>query len=223
MRKKAFIFDIDGTLVNAYPAIIDSFNYTMRKIGYPEERPDVIRRAVGWGDARLLGFFVAPQHLNTALEIYRKHHAKSLPKKALLMPYSRSLLSCLRSKGLKLCVASNRPTYFTDLVLKSLKIFDLFDHILCADKLKFGKPNPLMLNTLARKMGLKKEFICYVGDMVIDVETGKRAGIDTIAVATGSSSIKELKKAKPVRVFKNLRNLKTACLHMACDKGCPNS
>ena len=48
MHKKLFIFDLDGTLVNAYPAIISSFNFTMSKLGYRPKKEAVIKRAVGW-------------------------------------------------------------------------------------------------------------------------------------------------------------------------------
>jgi len=55
------IFDLDGTLLDAYGAIIESFNYTMRKVGCPKRDSLTIRRAVGWGDEFLLRPFVERQ------------------------------------------------------------------------------------------------------------------------------------------------------------------
>ena len=55
---KLIIFDLDGTLLDAYRAIVRSFNYTMGRLGYPAQDALVIRRAVGWGDARLLKPFI---------------------------------------------------------------------------------------------------------------------------------------------------------------------
>jgi len=60
---KLIIFDLDGTLVNAYPAIIKSFNYTMQKLGYPKQSNLNIRRAVGWGDDNLLKPFLNSKDL----------------------------------------------------------------------------------------------------------------------------------------------------------------
>jgi len=57
-RIKLIIFDLDGTLVDAYPAIISSFNYTMQKLNYPVQDVLTIRRAVGWGDENLLRPFI---------------------------------------------------------------------------------------------------------------------------------------------------------------------
>ena len=51
---KLIIFDLDGTLIDAYQPIIDSFNFTMKKLGLPLKNKTVIRKAVGWGDEMLL-------------------------------------------------------------------------------------------------------------------------------------------------------------------------
>ena len=61
-RIKLIIFDLDGTLVNAYPAIVQSFNFMRRKFGWPPVGERAIRRAVGWGDRNLLRPFVKEQY-----------------------------------------------------------------------------------------------------------------------------------------------------------------
>ena len=77
---KLVIFDLDGTLVDAYPAIIKSFNYAMQKLGYPAQDGLIIRRAVGHGDGGLLRPFVRRQDIKPALRIYRRHHKIALVK-----------------------------------------------------------------------------------------------------------------------------------------------
>ncbi len=69
------IFDLDGTLIDAYPAITESFNYVMRGFGYPVRSPRVIRGAVGWGDRNLLAPFVREKDLGRMLVAYRRHHS----------------------------------------------------------------------------------------------------------------------------------------------------
>ncbi len=211
MTKKLFIFDLDGTLVDAYAAIAISFNFTMKRLGYPVVRESVIRKAVGWGDENLLRPFVMKKDLKKALRIYRAHHAISLKKHVRWLSHALALLRCLKTKGAKLAIASNRPTRFTGIILKVLGGRALFDKVLCADKLKAGKPDPLILNEIVRALKVPRQEALYVGDMVIDVQTGKRARIDTAAVATGSSSQAELRKAKPTYLYKDLRYLKSAC------------
>ena len=77
---KLVAFDLDGTLVNAYPAIVKSFNFTMRKMGRPGQSDLTIRRAVGWGDTNLIRPFVSRDDLDEAMATYRNHHKTSLTK-----------------------------------------------------------------------------------------------------------------------------------------------
>ena len=49
-RIKLIIFDLDGTLVNAYAAVASSINFTLKRMGFPVRDSYTIRRAVGWGD-----------------------------------------------------------------------------------------------------------------------------------------------------------------------------
>lgn len=210
-KKDLFIFDVDGTLVDAYPAIVSSFNFTMRRLGYPERPAAVIRAAVGAGDVFLLKPFVPGEDLNQAVRIYRRHHREALKKHARWMPHARTLLSCLKKKKIKMAVASNRPTEFTRIILRTLRGEVFFDKVLCADRLPYRKPHPLILNTIVRALGVPKSDAVYVGDMVIDIRTGKRAGIETVAIGTGSHSYSTLKRSDPEYLFKDLRVLKNSC------------
>ena len=211
MTKKLFIFDLDGTLVDAYAAIISSFNFTLRALGVKTQDEKTIKKAVGWGDQKLLEPFVPAKDLKKALAIYRKHHLHSLKIGTHWLPAAQELLRCLKKNGKGLAIASNRPARFTKIILRSLGALKFFDRVLCADQLKFGKPHPLILNKLIRVFGVSKQDVLYVGDMAIDVQTGKRSGVATAAVATGSSTVLELKKARPTYLFKNLAALKSEC------------
>lgn len=194
---KLIIFDLDGTLIDAYPAIIGSFNFCMKRLGYPQQPAAVIRRAVGKGDMQLLKPFVRPRDAQKALALYRAHHAAELREKARLYPGAASLLRQLRKRGYKLAVASNRPTKFSRIVLAHLGIRKYFDRVLCKDKLRYGKPHPLILNTIMRSFAVKPEETLYVGDMVIDAQAGRRAHVRTVVVTTGSSTRAELLKEEP--------------------------
>ena len=204
---KLIIFDLDGTLVDAYLAIIKSFNYAMQKMGYPKQDALTIRRAVGWGDENLLMPFVREKDLKLALKIYRQHHKTSLVKYSCLFPRVKKLLIYLKNKGYKLAVASNRPTEFSWILIRHLGLRKYFDYVLCADKLRHIKPHPEILNKIMKKLSLKPYQTIYVGDMVIDAQAGRRAGIKTIIVPTGSSTKSEIKKQKPYRIIRGITDL----------------
>lgn len=204
MPVKLVIFDLDGTIINAYPAIIESVNITLRRLGIAQKKAFTIKRAVGWGDRNLFKPFVPAGVLDKAVRIYRAHHQGSLIRKSALISGSKELLSFLSKSGVKLAVASNRPTKFSLILLRHLGLKKYFDYILCADKLKNGKPDPQILNKIARKLCINKKDVLYVGDMALDAETGRRAKIRTISVLGGSSSKDEIAREKPFKVAENL-------------------
>ena len=208
MKKlKLIIFDLDGTLIDAYAAITKSFNFAMERFGYPHQSQFVIRRAVGWGDTHLLKFFVQAKDVAKVLKIYRRDHKKSLVKYSKVFPGVIRLLAGLKAQGYKLAVASNRPTWFSLILIRHLGLKRYFDYVLCADKLKAGKPHPEILRQIMAEFSLKPANTLYVGDMVIDAQAGRRAKVKTVIVTTGSSSIREIQREKPWKIIKKIKNL----------------
>ncbi|MGE5197867.1 MAG: HAD family hydrolase [Deltaproteobacteria bacterium] len=204
---RLIIFDLDGTLVNAYPAIIRSFNYTMRRLKCPKQINGVIRRSVGWGDRNLLKPFLKEADLDKALSIYRRHHAQTLIKYTSVFPGARQVLSYLKKKGYKLAVASNRPTRFSNILMRHLGLQRYLDYSLCGDKVKHMKPNPEILNRIMHRLQVRPAQTLFVGDMFIDVQAGRRAGVKTIMLTTGSSTREELEKERPYRIIDKLTEI----------------
>lgn len=201
---KLIIFDLDGTLVDAYRAITLSFNFVMRSCGYPQRSASLIRRAVGYGDSNLIKPFVAKKDLGLAIALYRKHHARALIRYVRLFPHTRKLLEYLSSKGYLLAVASNRPTRFSQIILRTLKVKEYFAYVLCADMVKHPKPWPELLTRIMKKLCVTNRHTLYVGDMTLDAETGRRARVKTVIVATGSSTRKEIQGARPYLLIKDI-------------------
>lgn len=207
---KVIIFDLDGTLVNAYPAVTSSVNDALQQLGFPKRSYATIKASVGWGDRHLMAGFVGEELADKAIKLYRPHHAKALQAKGGVRFLAGALatLNFLKAKGYKLAIASNRPTRFTQIILKTLGIVRLFDVVLCADRARRPKPYPDMLTSITRQLKVKKDEVLYVGDMTIDVITGQKAGIATVAVVTGSSTREELKALKPRQIIARISQLK---------------
>lgn len=204
---RLIIFDLDGTLVDAYTAIIKSFNYSMRRLGYPRQIGSVIRRAVGWGDANLLKPFVKLKDLKKALLLYRRHHKKSLLKYSCLYPKVEMVLGYLKDKGYKLAIASNRPTNFSWILIRQLRLDRFFAYVLCADKLKHGKPHPDILNRIRQRFSVRPSQTLYIGDMTIDAQAARRAKVKAIIITTGSSKRAEIKQERPQMIIRRIIEL----------------
>jgi HAD superfamily hydrolase (TIGR01662 family) len=154
--------------------------------------------------------FVGEKLADQAIAIYRPHHTKALKTKGKvkLLPGALGILKFLKGRGYKLAIASNRPDKFTRIILKVLGVSKLFNVVLCADRADRPKPYPDMLWAIARSLKVDRQEVLYVGDMTIDVDCGRRAGVRMVAVATGSSSKKELKYLNPWRIISKINQLK---------------
>ncbi len=203
-QKKLYIFDLDGTLVNAYRAVACSLNYTRQRFGFPKVSYDDAKMKLGRGQNKFIETFFPNQNMKDVLDTYRRHHKKALLKHAKLRPNSKKLLSVLKRKGKLIAIASNRPYKFTKLITEQLGIIKYIDYILCADQVGKHKPDPLILDKVVSKMRMNNADAVYIGDMLIDYQTAKRAGIDFIFIRGGSSVASQVKRIKIARKINNL-------------------
>ncbi len=207
---KLVMFDLDGTLVDAYRAVYLSVNHTIVQFGLPKRSYNEVKHAVGMGDTHLLAHFVGEERKEKAVRIYRAHHAAALVSKGgvRFLPGAKRLLKSLQEQDLSLAIVTNRPAKFTKVILEHLDMKMYFDMVFCADKTRMPKPNPgMLLMALKRKKSTKDEAF-FVGDMDIDIHTGKSAGVRVVAVSTGSSTLKELKTLHPYRIIPKIAKLK---------------
>ena len=208
--KKLYIFDVDGTLADAYRAIEKSLNFTLRKLGYTLVASlEVAKRSVGRGDKNFMGAFFREKDIEKALDVYRDHHKKALLTGVCARPYARWLLYALKRRKRITAIASNRPHYYTELILNKLKMKQHLDYILCADDINSPKPDPKILHSVLERFNLRAEEAVFVGDMDVDLETAQRAGIDAVFIKGGSSRMSETKKYKNKKIISCLKEIFT--------------
>lgn len=202
------VFDLDGTLVDAYPAICDSLNYMLGHFGLPPRGLGEVKRSVGWGVDTLVGAFVSPEQKSEALRIFREHHDQRLRGDICLLPGAEQLLSFLARKGCRLAVASNRPTEFCLIILESLGIKRYFSEVRGGDSVPVPKPDPEILRCVLKEAGIPAGEAIYVGDMTVDIQCGRRAGVLTVVVPTGSCTLDEINAEKPDILVRSLDELR---------------
>lgn len=207
INKKLFIFDLDGTLIDSYEAIKKSLNSTLIKLGYRKVNLEKVKKNVGRGDRIFIETFFPKKDIKKALELYRNYHRKDLLLYTKLRPYAKKLLSTLKHKNKIIAIASNRPRYFTNIILKKLNIASYLDIVCCADEIRSLKPNPRILKIILKKANIEKENALYIGDMDIDLETAKRAKIEVVFLEGGSTSLEEVKKYKDKKIAHSLKDI----------------
>lgn len=207
-KVKLVIFDLDGTLVDAFRAIADSVNFMMKKMGRPDKSLRIVKRSVGWGVDTLVRTFIEPAKAEEALAIFRAHHDKRLRQNIRLLPGAKSLLPYLNNQGYILAIASNRPAKFCHIILQTLGVDQYFDLVICGDGVKRPKPHPDMVRKILKEAAVKSGEAVYVGDMSVDILCGKRAKVFTIGIPTGSCTRQEIEAAGPDMMIERLTELK---------------
>ena len=207
-KVKLVIFDLDGTLVDAFRAISDSINFMMNKMGRQEQDHRKVKRAVGWGVDTLVRTFIEPENVEAALRIFRSHHDKRLRQNIKLLPGAMGLFRYLKKKGYILAIASNRPSRFCHIILRALDVDHYFDFVICGDAVKRPKPHPDMVRKILKAARLKPGQAVYVGDMSVDILCGRRAGVFTVGIPTGTCTRKEINAAGPDLMIKRLSELR---------------
>lgn len=194
--KKSYIFDLDGTLVDAYKGIQASLNYVLTKLGRKPVSLNKVKRSVGRGDELFIKQFFPDNNWRKALSLYRQHHKDALVKYVTLRPGAKRLLSRLKKRDKFIGVASNRPTPFSQVIIEKLGLDKYIDYMLCADRKKHLKPAPYLIERIMEKFNVDRKETVFVGDMAIDAQTAKNAEVDFIFIKGGSSCLKELKGYK---------------------------
>ena len=124
------------------------------------------------------------------------------------MPWRCS--GCCTRGGVKLGICSNKPVAFTRIILADTPFQPLFDAVLGPEDAGRHKPAPDILNLAMARLGVGPAATLYIGDMSIDVETARAAGVRVWVVPTGTDSAATLDAARPDRRLRDLDEFREA-------------
>jgi phosphoglycolate phosphatase len=204
---RAVVFDFDGTLADSYDAITASVNHVRAANGLPPLPDAEIRKHVGRGLEKLLADLLPGTDPGRNVALYRAHHVTVMRDHTRLMPGAREAVVALKAAGRRLAVCSNKKVAFTRALLDSLGLARCFDVVLGPDDVPRPKPAPDMLLEALRRLGVAPGQALYVGDMDIDVQTARAAGLSVWVVPTGSADRATLEAARPDRILDGLGEL----------------
>jgi len=200
-RFRAVLFDFDGTLADSYAAFTPRVNHVLQHYGRPTLSEDKVRALVGHGLENLMANILPGVDPKAAAQLYREHHPTVMRSHTKLLPGVAHGLAALKDSEIKLGVCSNKPAYFTRALLGMLEIDRFFDVVLGPEDVGAAKPDPAMVDRALERLGVSKDQALYVGDMEVDIETGRRAGIETWVMPTGSHDEATLRAANAGRLL----------------------
>ena len=181
------VFDLDGTLVDSRRDLADSANELIVELGGAALSEDAIGRMVGEGAATLVRRALAAAGLRdvrTALARFLEIYDTRLLNHTRAYAGIEDAVRQARAVG-RVVVLTNKPRKPSELILRGLGLFELFDELIGGDGPLPRKPDPAALLKLMADAGVTPAATLMVGDSPIDHETARRAGTRCCLVSFG--------------------------------------
>lgn len=207
------VFDLDGTLVDTAPDLLDSLNRCLDTVGLKRADPAELRRFIGFG-ARVMierafeahGKALGDGQLDRLYAIFIKDYTGGIPGKSAPYPGVVAALDRLSASGYRLAVCTNKLEQMSRKLLAGLGIGERFAAICGQDTFPYRKPDPRHLFDTIEAAGGDVEQALMIGDSRTDIDTAKAAGIPVVAVDFGYSDqpVRDLEPSKTISHYDEL-------------------
>ncbi len=210
-RAAAFVFDLDGTLVDSGLDIARSGNFVRGHFGLPELPVATVQGYVGDGVETLLrralghdvhtgmtgssGLPVDSERLAEGLAVFNEHYGRHLLDNTRLYPGALDVL--MRFRAFSLLLATNKPRLFTDQILVGLSIKDAFSCIVAGDETPARKPDPKHLQLVLAGITVQPADVVVVGDSPNDILAAQALGAVSVGCIYGLTAPGKIRAAAP--------------------------
>jgi len=198
MKFKAVLFDLDGTLVDTLEDLADSMNSVLGHNRFPVHGLEEYKYFVGAGMEDLVrqaipeSFRHDGEIVAKCLESMREEYGRRWKDKT--RPYEGipELLDALTQRGVKMAILSNKPDDSAKRVAAELLGGWRFEAVLGERPSVPRKPDPTAAIQIAEQLAIPAHEFAYLGDTIIDMQTGNGAGMYAVGVLWGFRKADEL-------------------------------
>ena len=207
-KKKAVVFDFDGTLSNSFPLVAGKITEAIamfrkeelteeenNSIYGPTEEGIILKLIKDKGEAK--------ECFLRYLDLYNEYHEELLPD---FIPGIRELLEELNKRNIPVFLLTGRSKESTMITLTKFNAFKYFKAIYTGGL--YGEVKEELLNELASIHHYNKEDLVYIGDSLHDVPQCRRANVDIISVSyANTDSYEKLEEINKENVAKTVEEL----------------
>ncbi|MDO4616261.1 MAG: HAD-IA family hydrolase [Lachnospiraceae bacterium] len=198
------LFDLDGTLTDSGPGIINCVKYAFEKLNFTDYDEETLRSFVGpplsYRFQEVLQ--CSEEEALHAVALYRERYTDTGIWENSVYEGIPEVLTLLRCAGKKLAVATSKPQAMAERVLERFELSEYFD-VICgskADGKKAEKTEILREVLAASGFEDRKDQVLLIGDTKYDVLGAKAVGIDCVGVSYGYGTSEELEESGAVKV-----------------------
>ncbi len=186
---KAVFFDLDGTLLDTAPDFEVVVNTLRARYDLPPLPFEQIRATVSHGARALVTLALSLQDGDDLFEARKQElldlYRDNLSQHSTLFPGLGELIEWLEQNQLHWGIVTNKPRAYTDPILSRLALQQRCASVVCPDDVSQAKPHPEPLLLACLQTGCKPAEAIYIGDHRRDIESGRNAGMRTIAAHYG--------------------------------------
>jgi phosphoglycolate phosphatase len=213
MAEPIVVFDLDGTLIDTAPDLLDSLNGCLDTAGLRRTDPAELRRFIGFGGRVMIerafeahGRPLADGQLDRLYAKSIEDYFAGIPGKSAPYPGVVAALDRLSASGYRLAICTNKMERHSKLLIDALGLTERFAAICGQDTFPYRKPDPRHLFGTIEAAGGDVERALMIGDSRTDVDTAKAAGIAVVAVDFGYSDqpVRDLEPSKVISHFDEL-------------------
>jgi phosphoglycolate phosphatase len=207
---KLIVYDLDGTLVDAFEDIWDGVNHALRRFGLPELSYETVKNYVGDGARMLIRRCLGESHAARFDEVYhayRTYYAAHPVAKAHPYPGALETLDRLRGLGYRQAVLTNKPDEVSRQTCERLGVARRVDEIWGERPGSPRKPEAESLLRVVRHFGLIPAAAVLVGDGPADHKVATAAGVSMIAVTYGLLTRQQALALRPAAVLDKIEEL----------------
>jgi len=192
MSQLTVVFDLDGTLVDTAPDLVESLNFVFRRDGVPELPYVEARALIGGGIKPLIerglavqGLHCPPDEISQLYADFLAHYTEHIADRSRPFPGLVEALDALDKRDCRLAVCTNKLEGLARRLLDALGLAPRFAAISGPDTYGIYKPDPVILRRTVEAAQGDPCFAVMVGDSETDVATARAAAIPMVAVDFG--------------------------------------
>ncbi len=193
---KAFIFDMDGVIIDSEPLHFQTDRMVMKDYGI-DITDNELNSFVGVTNPEMWAVLIERYNIKVTVEellVIQNQYKTQLFGKKELQPINGilELLTELKEKGIPIALASSSSRQFIELVLRSLHIYEFFDVIISGEEVTNSKPAPDIFLKAAAELKVDPFECVVLEDSSNGVKAAKAAGMKCIGYKNPNSGIQDI-------------------------------
>lgn len=210
----AYLFDLDGTLVDSAPDIGAALNHSLQQASLPVVSLDLVRHWIGHGSRTLVRQALLHQQMQPEDQLIDKllgpflsYYGEHIAEHSQLYPNTMETLLALKQRGARLAIVTNKLTELSVPLLTALDLKANFDLIVCGDTTPNPKPAPDPIQHVLDFFKVAPEQALMIGDSDADIGAARAAHIDVVCMRDGYNHGVDVATLNPDKVINSIKEL----------------